>query len=91
MATIKIECTVSKESYELAQGVVKMLSAVKGALADGWQPGQDLPVVVSAVIADLVPAVQGMDQVGVESKEDEKAFVNAFTHSAVDLIYVFKK
>lgn len=91
MPKINVEISVSKESYELAQGSVKVVKALKEALKDGFQPGQDVPAIVSAVIADLIPAVQGMDQVALESQEDEKAFVQAFVLSAVDMLYVFKK
>lgn len=87
--TVSVE--VTKEAHELVEGVVKFLGDLKGALADGWQPGKDLPVLLQATIADLVPAVQGVEKLGVESKEDEEAFVTAFLLGGKKAIYVFKK
>ncbi len=78
MSKIKIEQEVSKEAYELASGLSNAVDHVKSALADGWQPGKDLPVVMQAVLMDIVPAVQGVDQMSAEMAEDEEAFVTAF-------------
>jgi hypothetical protein len=74
--TLKVEVTVSKEAYELGQGIAKFHEAIKQALADGWQSGQDIPPIISSAVADLVPAVQGADQVSKET-DDKQAFANA--------------
>lgn len=78
MALLDVNQKVSKEAYELADGVKKTILDIKKALEDGWQPGQDLPAVLSAVMVDLVPAVQGIDKMSVEMTEDTEAFVTAF-------------
>lgn len=91
MAKIQVSVDVTKEAYELGQGLVQFSSHLRAALLDGWQPGKDLPVVLSAALADLVPAFQGVEALGVESKESEEAFVTAFLLSGKQLVYVFKK
>lgn len=78
MAKLKVEQEVSKEAYELSSGLKKAIEDVQKALADGWQPGQDLPVMLQALMMDIVPAVQGVDKMGAEMVEDTEAFVTAF-------------
>lgn len=73
---MKVEVEVSKEAYELGAGIAKFHAVVKTALADGWQIGQDIPPIMSSALSDLVPAMQGADQVSAESK-DMQAFSNA--------------
>jgi len=90
MAKLVINQEVSKEAYELAQGLVKFVGAVKAALKDGWQLGSDMPVVVAAAFSELVPAINGATEIPAEYKEDPAAFVNAFVASSGDLVKVFR-
>ena len=76
MATIQVTLEASKELSELGQGLAKFLAAVKLATADGFQVGADLPPLISAAVAELVPAVQGVTLIADEAK-DKKAFANA--------------
>lgn len=76
MANIQVTLEASKELTELGQGLAKFLAAVKLATADGFQVGADLPPLISAAVAELVPAVQGVTLIGEEAK-DKKAFANA--------------
>jgi len=78
MAKVKIETEVSKEIYEAAQGLGKFGLAVKQALADGWQLGQDLPVVMASALSELVPGLQGIEKAADEVKEDALASVDGF-------------
>lgn len=91
MSVIQVQVPVSKEANELGDGVVKFLGDVRKALSDGWQPAQDLPAFLQATIADLVPAIQGVENLGAESKENEEAFVTAFLLAGKKIVYVFKK
>lgn len=77
VSTLKIEVSCSKETYELGKGVAEFIGAIKVALADGWQLGNDMPVIVSAALATLVPAVDGVTKVKEELAQDKKAFLNA--------------
>lgn len=84
-----ISVQVQKEAYELGQGVAKFVGDLKQALSDGWQPGQDLPAILQATMADLIPAIQGVEKLGPELKENSKAFVNSFALSGIDMAFVF--
>lgn len=77
MEKVKVELECSKETYELGKGLADFVSAVKVALADGWQLGSDIPVVISSALSTLVPAVDGVTKVKAELEEDKKAFINA--------------
>ena len=86
MAKVSVTVEVSKELYELGQGLSKVVASVKQALADGWQPGQDLPTIAMAAYADLVPAVQGLDKAGAELAEDRSAALRAVSLGLSDVV-----
>lgn len=86
---IDVQTKASKEAYELGQGVFKFLSDVQKALADGWQPGQDVPLILSAALADLVPAMQGVEKLGAEKDENLKAFLTAWNLAGLDIGFLF--
>lgn len=82
---LEIKVQVEKEAYELGQGIKNMTLSCTKALKDGFQPGQDLPVVLQAAMVDLFPALQGVEKLGLELEEDASAFVKAFVLSAEEL------
>lgn len=86
MNTLEVPVKVTKEAYELGQGLAKFLKATKQALADGWQPGQDLPVLMAAAVTELVPALQGVEQLDDEAKADKQAFTMALVVSLGDAV-----
>lgn len=88
MAVVEKTVRVSQEADKLATGIVSLVAEVKKALADGWQPGADLPVVLQAVLVDLVPAVQSVSALGAEAKADLEAFASAFALGGVKLVAV---
>ena len=90
MEKVEVKLMVAKETYELGQGIDKFIAALQGALANGWQMGEDLPIVVQSAIADLVPAVQGVEKIGAESKEIEP-FVDAIYVGLKPIPYRFIK
>lgn len=77
MATVKVEVQCAKECYELGKGLADFAKKLKAALADGWQIGADLPAVLQATMADLVPALNGVDKIGEEFAGDKLAVANA--------------
>jgi len=89
MAKITKTVEMSKEMNELLVGVADVVGAVKQAMADGWQPGQDLPVIVMSAIAILPPAIQGVDQIKGEFAEDKAAFVAACSDGVGAIISKF--
>lgn len=90
MAKMKIETEVSKESYELGQGIVGFVASVKEALSDGWQLGEDLPEVVQSAMQHLVPALNGASELDDEAREDVAAFIKAWTMMGADVYEILK-
>ncbi len=83
---LKINVEVSKESYELSKGVGDLVLAIKACVQDGWQPGRDIPIIVSEIIGRLVPALQGVDKIKEEFAEDKGAAVLALTLPLVEVV-----
>lgn len=80
---------VAKESYELGQGIRQFLLEVRKALADGWQPGRDIPIVLQAAFSDLVPQIQDAEKIGLEPSQDLKSFVRALSLCGEDIAFDF--
>lgn len=74
---MEVQVQVAKEMHEVMDGLSEVVAAVKQALADGFQPGQDLPAIVLAAVNKLPPALEGMDKVKDELKNSPKEFINA--------------
>ena len=91
MEKLKIEVEVPKEAYELADGLAKIVGSVKSALADGWTPGSDIPVIVTSSLTHLVPAIQGVDQLDDEAKADPAGFSKALALGIADAVGVALK
>ena len=87
----QVTVKVPKETYALEQGLVAFVGACKQALADGFQVGQDLPVIISAALADLLPAVAGVGALPEEAKGDLPAMINVGGLLVGDLAKVFMK
>lgn len=88
MEKIKIEVEVSKEAHEVGVALLGVLKAVKLALADGFQVGQDLPVLITAAISELPKAIEGVDKLPEEAKQDTVAFIKALTLPVADMVEV---
>jgi hypothetical protein len=82
----KVQVDVSKEAYELGQGVAKFVGALAKALKDGWQVGSDLPVVVAATLGDLVPALQGVEKLPAEAMAETGPFATALFLGVADCV-----
>lgn len=89
MQTVTVSVEASKEAYELGQGLVKFVAAVKKSLENGWQPGADVSAIMVSAIGDLVPAMDGVTLLDEELKENPAAFVAAFGLAFKDLAKVF--
>lgn len=87
---LKVNVEVTKEAYELAQGINKFVGAVRASLADGWQTGQDVPAIVTAAIGSLVPSIQGIEKIKDEAKKEHlEEFVAAFAIPAKEMAFSF--
>lgn len=86
MANIEVSVSVEKEAYEFGQGLAKFVGAVKQALADGFEVGQDLPPIIASAVADLLPAMQDIDKL---DTADRIAFSKALALTVADVADVF--
>jgi hypothetical protein len=86
MTTQKVQVDVTKEGYELMQGVAKFVGALALALKDGWQMGSDLPVVVAATLGDLVPALQGVEKLPAEAVGETGPFAMGMLVGVADIV-----
>ncbi len=89
MANIKVEVEVSKEGYELGQGAVNLLGAIKEVTSDGFQVGQDLPHLVTVAFGQMA-AIEGIEKVKDEFKNDPAAFLKGVAMSLADGYAVLK-
>ncbi len=78
METTTVQVTLPKEAAELAEGIGKFVLAVREATKDGFQVGQDLPVLITSAMADLIPAIQGAEKIGAEFQLSKAGVVMAF-------------
>ena len=70
------EVPCAKEMVELGEGLADFVGAVIVSLSDGWQPGKDITAIIGSAIQDLVPALQGVDEIS-EELEDPQTFSNS--------------
>lgn len=68
MDVIKREYDFPKEITEVGDAIKSILEATALALKDGWQPGQDLPAILSAAFTGMVVAVGGIQNIPEEFK-----------------------
>lgn len=77
MEYVEKKVLLPKEGSELFSCFPKVCVALKSALADGWQPGQDLPAVVMSAVMEFAVGLQGVQKLPEEAKADAPAFAKA--------------
>lgn len=78
---------VAEKTYKALKDVADFVAAVQKSLADGWQPGQDLPAILTAAVSELAPALGELGAI-VEECKDQKAAIKAV---ALAVAYGFDK
>jgi hypothetical protein len=81
----------AKEIVDIRVAIRNLVVNAKKALADGFQAGQDIPVVVMGSMADLLEALKGADQVDDAFKEELAASLNALAPLPGELVELLKK
>lgn len=84
--TVSVSVEIPKETHELAQGIVKMVKAAREALKDGFQPTQDVPVLLMESVKELPAAVGGLDKLGAEAKADKGKLIVALSLAVDELL-----
>lgn len=77
---------VSKEADELMVAIAAITKATKVALKDGFQPGQDLPAIVTVAFSQLLTAIDGIDKLPEEAKSELGALMRAASLGVVDVV-----
>jgi len=70
METVKMEIESPKEITEVGIALGEMLKAMQIALKDGFQPGTDIPVIITSAIAHLGTAITGVQNIPDEFEVD---------------------
>lgn len=83
---VTIQIVVDETTYNMGQGIRRFVSEARKALADGFQPGQDVPVLAQAVLADLFPLMSEFEKMRDTIKADPTAFRKALVECAEDIV-----
>ena len=70
MGLKKKEIEVPEAADALGEKLANFIKVLDQALEDGWQTGSDLPVILSAAVVELVPALSQFKA----ASEDLKAY-----------------
>jgi len=60
METIKVELNCPKEITEVGLAIKQILDTTAIAIKDGFQPGSDIPIIMSSAFGALVTAIGGI-------------------------------
>lgn len=81
-----VQSEVESSGYDLMQGLAKVVKTIKQAVADGFQPGQDLPPVVVAAVAEMPALVAAAKDVPADAAEDKLELVKGANIGVYDVI-----
>lgn len=89
--TKTISVVVSKETYEAAKGLGVTAHKIVTTLKDGFQVGQDLPVIIGTLTGDLLPALDGIQGVSEEFKQDKANAIKALVIALAEAYGLFQE
>lgn len=78
MSKVQVTLDVEKEMLDLGTAVVKLLKVCADQLKDGFQPGQDLPVIAVEALKDIPTVMANLGSIVPDWQEDEAGFLLAF-------------
>jgi len=85
MEVVETVIKTPKEATELGLALARLVKDVRAAVADGVG-ADDIPkLLASAMSAEVVAGVQGLDKLGEELKADKTAFVASFVVAAIKI------
>ena len=91
MSILMVEVPVSKEAYELAQALHKVVVEMRKHLKDGVGADDLAPLLALIMSEDVIKGVQGLENLGAELKDNQEAFINAFATLGSSLVKEFSK
>lgn len=77
MSTVQVTKTAAAATFNSLDAAAKLLTAVRKALADGWQPTQDIPAVLGEAVRDVGGIISNLGDVSAEANGDKVEFYNA--------------
>lgn len=63
---VEVKTQGTKELNDVGNALKKVQESVAQALKDGWQPGEDLPIIIMQAIPALGTAIDGLGKAGAE-------------------------
>lgn len=91
MSKITVSVEVEEKSYQVAEAIKGLIKSTKDALADGFQPGQDIPAIIGQNLSGLLVAVSDLSSLPGEAAEDTEAFMKAWGLAGLELAGLFLK
>lgn len=91
MSKKMVSVEVEEKSYDVGQAVKNIVESAQQALADGFQPGQDVPAILTSSIMQLVTILQNAPAIPAESQEDLAAFIKSWSLAGLDIAALFLK
>lgn len=80
----KKETEVPASADDLADALYKVAKATKEALADGWQPGTDLPPILLTAVKEFGEVAESAGKLSPDAKTKPAAFAKALAMGAAD-------
>lgn len=85
----QITVDVSASAHNVVQALKGVIDSTKKSLADGFQPGSDIPVIVGQNLTNLLTAISEAKNLPAESKEDLEAFLKAWAIGGTEIAALF--
>lgn len=82
---------VSESSYEIVAHMAKITKAIKETMADGFQAGSDLPVIVTSLISELPGIIAKCPEIKADVQADAVEFIKGANLAAYDFVEIFVK
>jgi len=82
MSRTSITTEVNTEAHLFGEALANFVGTIDKALEDGWQPGEDLPQILSAALTELAPQVSKFEALKGEFKTDTLYAAKAVNLSA---------
>jgi hypothetical protein len=91
MEKIVKQVELPKELQEVLEVLVELIKVTKEQLKDGFDLSKDLGPILAIAVAKLPLAVDGMDKIGEELKNDLPGTIKASGIFAAELVEIFAK
>lgn len=85
MGLIQVTKQVEEHGYAVGQSLAGITKSITQALADGWQPGTDLPVILSTSVMELAKSIAHFGSLPDGAKAHPKEFKSALVLSCDDI------